>query len=100
MLFIRGNNLYPASIENVVREAEEIVEFRMVVTRRGDLSELTIQIELRPDRAAEAESCAGSLEQRISEQLHFRTAVEVVPPETLPRFEMKARRVVIEDERV
>src|SRR3954464_16095307 len=45
MIHVRGNNLYPAAIEAVVRRFPEVVEFRIVVDRTGPLADLEVEIE-------------------------------------------------------
>ncbi len=64
MVTIRGVNVYPTAIENVIRQFAEVEEFQITVTRQREMQDLEIQIEVA--NAADAES--------------------------LPRYEMKARR--------
>jgi phenylacetate-CoA ligase len=95
MLLIRGTNVYPRAIESIVRAHAEIDEFQIVVARLNDMDEITLRVELKPS-AADAWS-------RLEKQLHFdlkeahemlRFNVERAPDGSLPRFELKARRVV------
>jgi len=90
MLVIRGNNVFPASIETVVREFPSIAEFRIVVTTQRAMTHVRLEIET--DNA----DIAGGLTQAIKDRLNFQPEVITVPAGTLPRFEMKARRVVHE----
>jgi phenylacetate-CoA ligase len=91
MIVIRGVNVYPTAIESVVRTVPEIGEYRVLVTRRGAMSELEIQIE-SPDDAA-----ATRLERALNQSLALRVPVARVEAGTLPRFEMKARRWITRD---
>jgi phenylacetate-CoA ligase len=100
MLIIRGNNVFPSSIEAVVRTFPEVAEFRIVVTQRRAMPHLRLEIEPVPGvpAVAPAEPSAPiPLERRVSQavqqRLNFQIETVVVPPGSLPRFEMKARRV-------
>lgn len=95
MFFVRGNNVYPAQIEGIVREIEGLAEYRIHVRRRGAMSELSLEIE--PDASAACADLTCRVEKAIQDRLHFRPAVRLVEPGTLPRFEMKAKRVVRSD---
>jgi phenylacetate-CoA ligase len=92
MIHVRGNNLYPSAIEAVVRRFPEVAEFRIVVDQSGPLADLRIEIETKPP--ADGDRTAQEVIRAIRDDLLFRPEVVVVPPGTLPRFEMKARRVV------
>ncbi len=49
MKLIRGTNVYPSAVENIVREYKEIREFLIILTREGYIDEITVQIEPRSD---------------------------------------------------
>jgi phenylacetate-CoA ligase len=91
MIHVRGNNLYPAAIEAVVRQFPEVAEFRLIVDRSGPLTDLGVEIEL----GKESPGIADAVARAIRDELLFRVPVTAVPPGTLPRYEMKARRVVV-----
>ncbi len=91
MLHVRGNNLYPAAIEAVVRRFPDVAEFRLVVDRSGPLADLLIEIE--PGTHAPV-GLTEEVARAIRDELLFRVDVSAVEPGTLPRYEMKARRVV------
>lgn len=91
MIHVRGNNLYPAAIEAVVRRFPEVVEFRMVVDRRSPMADLGVEIEANPGTSAEA--TADAVARALRDELLFR--IDVRPVSDLPRFEMKARRLVV-----
>ncbi|TWT45944.1 Phenylacetate-coenzyme A ligase [Phycisphaerae bacterium RAS1] len=92
MLIIRGNNVFPSAIESILRSVAGVAEFRIVVTSRGALSELTLEVE--PAADADAAAVAHAASATIRNRLHFGAAVRIVAPGSLPRFEMKSRRVV------
>ena len=87
MLVIRGVNVFPSSIEQILRGFPEIVEFRMTASRKSEMDQLKIEIE---DRLAKPE--------RVQKELHVRLGlridVECVAAGTLPRSEGKSKRFV------
>ena len=89
MMIIRGVNIYPSAIEQILHGFPEVVEYRMTVRKRGELDELVIDVEDhlgRPERIAE--------ELRL--KLGLKVEVSAVPAMTLPRFEGKGHRFVDE----
>jgi phenylacetate-CoA ligase len=101
MIFIRGNNVYPSAIEDVLRRFPEIEEFRIEVDQRAALAELRIIIETQNSPVADAPGSSGrgeGLAERVRDAIkhafQFRPDVTFVPPGTLPRSEMKSQRVV------
>ncbi|HVA38185.1 MAG TPA: AMP-binding protein, partial [Candidatus Dormibacteraeota bacterium] len=86
-LTIRGENVLPSTIEEVVRGAGFRDEYRIVVTREGAMDELTVNVE--GDGSADTAALAASLRSVIG----LRCGVEVVPVGSLPRAELKSRRV-------
>lgn len=91
MIVVRGVNVFPSAIENIMREFAEIEEFKIETFVREELREIKLTLEPRPD----CESVPG-LDDRVArtfrERLGLRPHVEVVACGTLPRFELKARR--------
>ncbi len=94
MLLIRGNNVFPSAIEGIVREFDQITEFRIETVQTDALAELVLSIELSPGGQEDATVVAQRLTRTIRDRLHFKPTVMVVEPGTLPRFEMKAKRFV------
>jgi phenylacetate-CoA ligase len=90
MIVLRGNNFYPSALEGVIRRFAEVVEYRVRVDASSPLAELHVEIETRTDPPV---SLPERLAQAIRDELLFRAEVAVVPPGSLPRFEMKAQRV-------
>jgi phenylacetate-CoA ligase len=96
MVNIRGVNVYPTSIESVVRSIPEIVEFRSIVSQPGVLRTLSIEIEIDGHGGADLSAVSSKLVRQLRSALGLTVPVRIVDPGTLPRFEMKARRFVIE----
>ena len=92
MIHIRGNNVYPTAIEAVIRRFRDVVEFRIVVDQSEALSDLTIELE--PADAADGQQLIAEVGRAIRDDLLFRAEVVAVPPGSLPRFELKSRRVI------
>ena len=86
LIILRGVNVYPSAIEAIVRTFE-IDEFRMVRTRNGALDELTVEVEASD---LVAEHLAIAFRDRLAVRIPTRT----VPAGSLPRWELKAKRVV------
>ena len=95
MINIRGVNVYPASIESVVRGFAEVVEFRSTVSRHGAMRALALHIELAAT-VADGAGVAARVSQHLREALGLTVPVHVAAAGSLPRFEMKARRFVVE----
>lgn len=94
MLFVRGNNVFPSSIEAVVREIAEVAEFRIELKTVRAMQELCVAIE--PTVAA-AETVALLIERvqsALRQRLGFIVDVRAVAPGEFPRFELKSRRIV------
>jgi phenylacetate-CoA ligase len=87
MLVVRGVNIFPGAIDDIVRGFPEVVEHRLTVGTRDSLDELHLEIE---DRLAAPDRVARELQLRLG----LRVTVEGVPIGSLPRFEGKARRIV------
>jgi len=90
MVTVRGVNIYPGAIENLILSVPEVVEFRVTVEQASGLAVLEIEIECRPGVDG------GKVEERVartlSNALGMRPRVKSVAPDTLPRFELKAKR--------
>jgi phenylacetate-CoA ligase len=95
MVNVRGVNIYPAAIESLVRRHLEVVEFRSTVSQAAALRSLTLEVELVP-AAGDAAAIAARIARDLREALGLTIPVHVARPGTLPRFEMKARRFVVE----
>jgi phenylacetate-CoA ligase len=87
MLVVRGVNIFPSSIEQIMHSFPEVVEYRFTVRKRGAMDEMFVEVEDHLNQPA-----------RIAEELQLRLGlkveVKVVPATTLPRFEGKGKRFV------
>lgn len=96
MLLIRGTNVYPRAVEAIVREYPAIDEFQIhLFTKDGIRDEIEVRCEIRPGYEEQWDAVARRLKEDLStntEGLGFH--VSKVETGTLPRFELKAKRVL------
>jgi len=88
MLIVRGVNVFPAAIEGVVRRFPAIDEFQIEVFRAGELDEVRVLVEVGDATGA------SRLQEALRASLGIRLEVAPVPLRSLPRYDLKARRVV------
>jgi phenylacetate-CoA ligase len=94
MLIIRGVNIYPSAFEHILRPFEGVAEYQVIISQKTEMAELHLRIEPHPD--ADAATLAEQITDTIRTQLNLRVPVELVAPQTLPRFELKAKRWIKE----
>jgi phenylacetate-CoA ligase len=100
MLVVRGVNVFPSALEGIVRRFAAVDEFQIEVFRRGVLDEVRLLIEI-DGSAGPAERVRQTVDgvgQAVRRDLGIRIEVTAVPARTLPRYELKARRVVRRDD--
>ena len=95
MIILRGVNLFPTQIEELVLGIEHLTpHFILELTRRGTMDDMTVRIERHPDLSVEDSTGATVvLAERIKEFVGSTVAVQLVEPGTLPRSEGKYKRV-------
>ncbi len=93
MITIRGINVFPSAVENIVRRHPQIVEFAIEVHREREMRELRLKVEV--------DGVADGIVERLGEDIHndlrVRATIERVEIGSLPRFELKARRLRLVD---
>ena len=85
MVVVRGVNIYPSAVEQIVRGLDGIGEYRVTLDTRGAMAELAIEAETTP-------MIADELARRLHQALALRVPVGAVADGSLPRSELKARR--------
>lgn len=85
MITIRGVNIFPSSIDNVVRSLADIAEYQAMVSRIDELDQLQLELE------APADIC-GQIERALLLSTSLRIPVKPVSPGSLPRTEAKSTR--------
>jgi len=97
MFIVRGENVYPSAIEDVIRGIDGFSdEFRIIITREKTMDELIVQAEPTPDVPADR---IAALQAQLAEQLRakgLRTIVQMMAPGALERTEFKAKRIIDE----
>ncbi|MEM7146151.1 MAG: AMP-binding protein [Verrucomicrobiota bacterium] len=91
MVVVRGVNVYPTAIERVVRRFDEIAEYRVVQSEVDSMTELKIEIEPM-EALTDGADLADRVQAAMQDAFALRVPVETVMPDTLPRFEFKAKR--------
>ena len=89
MMIVRGVNIFPSSIEQILHGFPEIIEYRLTARKQGEMDALYVQVE---DRLEQPDRIARELELRLG----IRIEVSTVPTGSLPRFEGKGKRFVDE----
>jgi len=93
MVIVRGVNIYPSAVEEIIRRFDDVAEYCVHVSGAAALVELRIAIE--PAGACpDARALAARVQTALETAFSLRVPVETVAPGALPRFEMKARRWV------
>ena len=87
MLIIRGVNILPSAVEQIIRGFQDIGEFRLTASHNGAMDELKVEVETDP-------VVATQLGEQLQIKLGLRIAVDPVDGKPLPRFEGKAKRFI------
>lgn len=99
MLIIRGVNVYPSQVESVIMETEGVgPHYQLIVTRKGYMDDLEVQVELSGDRFSgkfrELEELENNLRQKINRVLGINAKVKLLEPRSIERTVGKAKRVI------
>ncbi|MGY8675172.1 MAG: phenylacetate--CoA ligase family protein [Verrucomicrobiia bacterium] len=92
MLVVRGVNIYPGAVDEIVRADGGVAEYQVKVGQTGAMAELELLIE--PGDGKDGWEVATRLGKAFENSLALRVPVTAVPTNSLPRFEMKAKRWV------
>lgn len=99
MLIIRGVNVFPSQIEQVLTGIDGVApHYRVVLTKRGALDHVEVDVEVGPDIAFDEIKALERLQHRVSAEIASSLAitidVKLVEPKSIARSEGKAKRVV------
>jgi phenylacetate-CoA ligase len=89
MAVIRGVNVFPSAIEEIVRSVNGIEEYRVELYSRNDQAQMRVIIE-----GSGGDTACRDLERRFEQAMFLRIPVTLAAPGSLPRYEMKAKRWV------
>jgi phenylacetate-CoA ligase len=96
MLIIRGVNVFPTQIEELILKEKELVpHYQIEITRPKNLDEMVVLVERSPEfGSAEGDKAGERLAHMVKSMIGVSTDVRVVQPGTIERSMGKARRVV------
>jgi len=98
MLTVRGTNVYQTAVENLIGEMPEVSNsYELVLTREEDNDVMTVRFEPTRSFAGKPElwdAIAKRLSDRIHEGLHVRFCAVAVAPGSMPRYELKTKRII------
>jgi len=93
MVIVRGVNIYPAAVDEIIRACGDVTEYQVQVSAERTLSELSVTVEPAPG-CSDTGALAGRLANDFKNAFGLRVRVITTATGTLPRFEMKAKRWV------
>jgi phenylacetate-CoA ligase len=99
MLIIRGVNVFPSQIESVLMETPGVApHYQLIVEREGQLDTLEVQVEVDEatfsDEVKQLQAMAQNIQRKIKDYFTVSVKVKLVEPQTIPRSEGKAKRVI------
>jgi len=99
MLIIRGVNVFPSQIENILMRIEETEpHYQLVLERKKGLDDLTVEVETTPeiffDEIKRLEEIEKRIAKEIEENLGLRVNVKLVEPKAIGRSAGKAKRLI------
>ena len=90
---VKGVLLSPTSIEEVVRGLTELSEeYEVIVTKKGDLDNITVKVELVPGQESNIETIRAKLVDQLRVKTNLGYDLEFHDHGTLPRYDVKAKR--------
>ena len=95
MVTIRGNNVFPSSLDAILREIPDVAEYRICVVTKKSMPHMRVEVEPTHAVAQDkfiVEQLVQTVQQRIKDRLNFQAEVTSVDVDSLPRFELKGRR--------
>ncbi|NOS69850.1 MAG: phenylacetate--CoA ligase family protein [Verrucomicrobia bacterium] len=95
MIIVRGVNVYPSAVEGILRGIADVGEYRVNVSTRNALAEMSVEIE-PAGSCQDAKNLTAVVSRAFENALALRVPVTLVEPGGLPRFEMKSRRWIKE----
>lgn len=99
MLIIRGVNVFPSQIEQILTEAPGVSSnYQVIVSREGLMDKVLVKVEVEPDFPADEISLFESIERRTRAEIESALAVSVqvklVEPKSIARSDGKAQRLI------
>jgi phenylacetate-CoA ligase len=92
MVIVRGVNIYPSAVEQIIGSCGDVTEYRVRISTSGAMPEIEVDVELAA--GANAGAIISQLENEFDRAFRLRVPVCIVSPDSLPREELKAQRFV------
>lgn len=92
MVLVRGVNVYPGAVDQIIRADPRVAEYVVEIDGSGAMVQMAVSVEPVSGRASDG--LAVAIEAALRNALSLRVPVRVVECGTLPRYEMKAKRWV------
>ncbi|SCA55497.1 phenylacetyl-CoA ligase [Candidatus Terasakiella magnetica] len=94
MMIIRGVNVFPSQIEEqVLRDERLSPHYHLILSRKGHMDSLAVQVERREDGQSNDEDIKKKLSHHIKSYIGISTSIDVLEPGAIPRSQGKAVRV-------
>jgi len=99
MLIIRGVNVFPSQIEEVILNVEGVSpHYMIVIDRVNSTDQMEVQVELTEefysDKVSEIEKIRETIKNQIKSDVGISAKIKLVPPKSIPRSEGKAKRII------
>jgi phenylacetate-CoA ligase len=89
MVTVRGVNVYPGALDNIIRAHSSVVEYEAHIRTHRAMHELVLKVEVGGDDVKET---VETLASNIHNRLQLRPTIEVVEAGSLPRYDLKSLR--------
>jgi len=98
MTTYKGTNIYQAAVEDIVSSIPEASDyFQLIITREKDEDYMRIRLEPIPSvKEEQYVSLAETISQKVKQNIGVTLPVDIVPVESLPRYEVKTKRIIDE----
>lgn len=96
MVTVRGTNVYQTAVENILGEFDGVSPYYQLILDRIDGND-QMRVEFEPERNIVSDdyaTLADALGKRIRDALHVRLEITPVAPDSLPRFDLKTKRII------
>ncbi|NLF55085.1 MAG: phenylacetate--CoA ligase, partial [Thauera phenolivorans] len=99
MFIIRGVNVFPSQVESALLEVEgTLPHYQIVLSRQAGLDQMTVEVEVTPevfsDKVRALEALRGRIAHAIEHTIGIRVGLRLVGPQSIPRSEGKAKRLI------
>ena len=93
MVLVRGVNVYPSAVDQIVRADEHVAEYQVEISEGSSLTEMRLKVEPTGE-CRDTDELTQRLAAALQDRLQLRVPVDLAELDQLPRFEMKAKRWV------